>query len=66
MNVTIGGYYAVYMFTDGDRSMRNILGGKGANLSEMTRLNLPIPKGMIVSTEACVDYYKNNQVLSGI
>ena len=54
----------VYMFTDGDRSMRNILGGKGANLSEMTRLNLPIPKGMIVSTEACVDYYKNNQVLS--
>jgi len=55
----------VYMFTEGDGSMRNLLGGKGANLAEMTRLGLPIPQGFIVSTEACTEYNTSGKVLSG-
>ena len=47
----------VYLFKEGDASMRNLLGGKGANLAEMTKLGLPIPQGFIVTTEACNDYY---------
>lgn len=54
----------VYMFSEGDASMRNLLGGKGANLAEMTRLGLPIPPGFIVTTEACTSYNSSGKVLS--
>ncbi len=54
----------VYLFKEGNASMRNTLGGKGANLAEMTNLGLPIPQGFTVTTEACTDYYKNNQSIS--
>lgn len=47
----------VYLFAEGQASMRSLLGGKGANLSEMTRIGLPVPAGMTVTTEACTDYY---------
>jgi len=47
----------VYLFKEGNASLRNLLGGKGANLAEMTNLGLPIPQGFTVSTEACTDYY---------
>ena len=47
----------VYHFREGDASMRNLLGGKGANLAEMTKLGMPIPQGFTVTTEACNDYY---------
>ena len=53
----------VYMFKEGNKDMREILGGKGANLAEMTNLEMPIPQGFTVSTEACVDYYQNNKVI---
>lgn len=46
----------VYMFNEGNGSMRNLLGGKGANLCEMTRLKLPVPKGFIISTQVCLQY----------
>ncbi|HHX79522.1 MAG TPA: pyruvate, phosphate dikinase [Acholeplasmataceae bacterium] len=54
----------VFMFAETDETMRNIVGGKGANLGQMTKLGLPIPQGFTVSTEACTYYYKNNQQLS--
>ncbi len=54
----------VYAFKEGNKDMRNILGGKGANLAEMTNLGLPIPQGFTISTEACTDYYNNNQNIS--
>lgn len=54
----------VYMFSEGDASMRNLLGGKGANLAEMTRLGLPIPPGFIVTTEACTSYNSSGKILS--
>ena len=54
----------VYLFTEGDASMRELLGGKGANLAEMTNLGLPIPQGFTVTTEACTDYYKNGKQIS--
>ncbi|HHW67302.1 pyruvate, phosphate dikinase [Defluviitalea raffinosedens] len=54
----------VYMFSEGDASMREILGGKGANLAEMTKLGLPIPQGFTVSTEACNEYYEKGQKIS--
>jgi len=54
----------VYLFKEGDASMRNLLGGKGANLAEMTNLGLPIPQGFTVTTEACTDYYENDQRIS--
>jgi len=54
----------VYKFAEGDASMRNLLGGKGANLCEMTRLGLPIPQGFIITTEACALYNKTGKVLS--
>ena len=47
----------VYKFSEGNAEMRNLLGGKGANLAEMTGLNLPIPQGFTVTTEACTNYY---------
>lgn len=52
------------MFSEGDASMREILGGKGANLAEMTKLGLPIPQGFTVSTEACNEYYEKGQKIS--
>ena len=54
----------VYAFKEGNADMRNLLGGKGANLAEMTNLGLPIPQGFTVTTEACTDYYKNGKQIS--
>jgi len=54
----------VYMFSEGNASMKNLLGGKGANLAEMTLLGMPIPQGFIVSTEACNDYYEKDRVVA--
>ncbi len=51
----------VYLFTEGDGSMRELLGGKGANLAEMTRIGLPVPQGFTISTEACTRYYADGQ-----
>ena len=47
----------VYSFKEGNKDMRNILGGKGANLCEMAKIGLPVPNGFIVSTDACNNYY---------
>lgn len=54
----------VYMFTETDETMRNLVGGKGANLGQMTKLGLPIPQGFTISTEACTYYYENKEKLS--
>ena len=54
----------VYMFKEGNADMRNLLGGKGANLAEMTNLGLPIPQGFTVTTEACTDYYTQEKQIS--
>ncbi|MGI6663995.1 MAG: pyruvate, phosphate dikinase [Christensenellaceae bacterium] len=54
----------VYMFSEGDASMRNLLGGKGANLAEMTKIGLPVPQGFTISTEACTKYYEDGRVIS--
>jgi len=54
----------VYMFSETDETMRNLVGGKGANLGQMTKLGMPIPQGFTVTTEACDYYYKNNHKLS--
>ena len=54
----------VYLFKEGNADMRNLLGGKGANLAEMTNLGLPIPQGFTVTTEACTDYYNNDKKIS--
>ena len=54
----------VYLFEEGSADMRNLLGGKGANLAEMTRLGLPIPQGFTVTTEACTDYYNQGKKIS--
>lgn len=54
----------VYKFKEGSADMRNLLGGKGANLAEMTNLGLPIPQGFTVTTEACTDYYKQGEAIS--
>ncbi len=54
----------VYAFEEGNADMRNLLGGKGANLAEMTNLDLPIPPGFTVTTEACTDYYNNGRQIS--
>ena len=61
----------VYMFTEGNATMRNLLGGKGANLAEMTSLGLPVPQGFTVTTEACTQYYEdgrkiNDEIMSQI
>lgn len=54
----------VYLFDEGNKNMINLLGGKGGNLSEMKKINLPIPEGIIISTEACKEYYKKGKVLN--
>ena len=54
----------VYLFSEGDASMRNLLGGKGANLAEMTKLGFPVPQGFTVTTEACTRYYDDGRKIS--
>lgn len=54
----------VYLFKDGDASMKNLLGGKGSNLAEMTKLGLPVPQGFTVTTEACTQYYEDGKVIN--
>ena len=54
----------VYLFTEGDASMRNLLGGKGANLAEMTNLGLPVPQGFTITTEACTQYYEDGRKIN--
>ena len=51
----------VYQFSEGNASMRNLLGGKGANLAEMTKIGLPVPQGFTISTEACTQYYEDGR-----
>ena len=62
------GYYMshkyVYLFTEGNGSMRELLGGKGANLAEMTNIGLPVPQGFTVSTEACTKYYEDGRMIN--
>lgn len=54
----------IYLFNEGNASMKNLLGGKGANLSEMTNLGIPVPQGFTVSTEACTKYYDDGKLMS--
>ncbi|HHX57318.1 MAG TPA: pyruvate, phosphate dikinase [Clostridiales bacterium] len=54
----------VYLFSEGDGTMRELLGGKGANLAEMTKLSLPVPQGFIISTEACTQYYEDGEKIN--
>ena len=54
----------VYMFEEGDMTMRNLLGGKGANLAEMTNIGLPVPQGFTISTEACTQYYEDGRKIN--
>ena len=67
-NSILGGIFTmakwVYLFKEGNADMRNLLGGKGANLAEMTNLGLPIPQGFTVTTEACTDYYNSGKQIT--
>ena len=54
----------VYLFTEGDATMRNLLGGKGANLAEMTNIGLPVPQGFTITTEACTQYYEDGREIN--
>ncbi len=54
----------VYMFSEGDMTMRNLLGGKGANLAEMTAIGLPVPQGFTITTEACTQYYEDGRQIN--
>lgn len=54
----------VYLFTEGNANMRELLGGKGANLAEMTNLGLPVPQGFTITTEACTQYYEDNRSIN--
>ena len=54
----------VYMFSEGNATMRELLGGKGANLAEMTNIGLPVPQGFTITTEACTRYYDDGKVIS--
>ena len=54
----------VYMLKEGDATMRNLLGGKGANLAEMTNLGLPVPQGFTITTEACTQYYEDGRKIN--
>ena len=51
----------VYLFTEGNGTMRELLGGKGANLAEMTNIGLPVPQGFTITTEACIQYYEDGR-----
>lgn len=55
----------VYLFNEGKGSMRELLGGKGANLAEMTNLGMPVPQGFIITTEACTQYYDDGETING-
>ena len=52
----------VYAFTEGNRDLKDLLGGKGANLAEMTRLGIPVPPGFIITTDACKEYLREGKV----
>ena len=54
----------VYLFTEGDAGMRNLLGGKGANLAEMTNIGLPVPQGFTITTEASTQYYEDGREIN--
>lgn len=54
----------VYLFTEGNTTMKNLLGGKGANLAEMTNLGLPVPQGFTITTEACTQYYEDGEKIN--
>ena len=54
----------VYLFTEGKADMRELLGGKGANLAEMTNIGLPVPQGFTISTEACTKYYEDGKEIN--
>ena len=54
----------VYLFKEGNKDMRDLLGGKGANLAEMTNMGLPVPNGFTITTEACTKYYKDNGIIN--
>ncbi len=54
----------VYLFHEGNKDMKNVLGGKGANLAEMSRIGLPVPPGLTISTEACTDYFRDGNTIS--
>ena len=54
----------VYLFSEGDASMRNLLGGKGSGLAEMTRINLPVPQGFTITTEACNNYFESGSKIA--
>ena len=54
----------VYMFSEGNMTMRNLLGGKGANLAEMTTIGLPVPQGFTITTEACTQYYEDGRKIN--
>ncbi|MCI1363032.1 MAG: hypothetical protein LKG84_04180, partial [Solobacterium sp.] len=54
----------VYKFAEGNANMRELLGGKGANLAEMKSLNLPVPEGYTITTEACIKYYDDGEKIS--
>ena len=53
-----------YLFTEGNASMRELLGGKGANLAEMTNIGLPVPQGFTITTDACTQYYEDGQKIN--
>ena len=54
----------VYLFTEGNANMRELLGGKGANLAEMTNIGLPVPQGFTITTEACTQYYEDGRQIN--
>ena len=54
----------VYIFSEGNGKMRELLGGKGANLAEMTTLGMPVPQGFTITTEACTQYYKDGEMIN--
>ena len=54
----------VYLFSEGNATMRNLLGGKGANLAEMTGLGMPVPQGFTITTEACTQYYADGEKIN--
>ena len=54
----------VYLFSEGNATMRELLGGKGANLAEMTNIGLPVPQGFTISTEACTQYYEDGRQIN--
>ena len=57
----------VYLFSETDETMRDLVGGKGANLGQMTKLGFPVPQGFSISTDACLDYFaKDSKIASGI